>query len=117
MPLSGHGRAGCCPVFTGCRYSLIQDRSVCKTNYDNQVGSAHHVRISWRGPCIGFSSSSWKVGMLLMNEYAVVKVQVKEEHSKECLSPIVLKPQGCQPCAAKYFLSLAIARFMDLATA
>lgn len=31
-----------------------------------------------------------------MNEYAVVKVQVKEEHSKECLSPIVLKPQGCQ---------------------
>lgn len=49
-----------------------------------------------------------------MNEYAVVKVQVKEEHSKECLSPIVLKPQGCQPCAAKYFLSLAIARFMDL---
>lgn len=47
-----------------------------------------------------------------MNEYAVVKVQVKEEHSKECLSPIVLKPQGCQPCAAKYFLSLAIARFM-----
>lgn len=57
-----------------------------------------------------------------MNEYAVVKVQVKEEHSKEehskeCLSPIVLKPQGCQPCAAKYFLSLAIARFMDLATA
>lgn len=47
-----------------------------------------------------------------MNEYAVVKVQVKE-----CLSPIVLKPQGCQPCAAKYFLSLAIARFMDLATA
>ena len=58
-----------------------------------------------------------KRGMLLMNEYAVVKVQVKEEHSKECLSPIVLKPQGCQPCAAKYFLSLAIARFMDLATA
>ena len=56
-------------------------------------------------------------GMLLMNDYAVVKVQVKEEHSKECLSPIVLKPQGCQPCAAKYFLSLAIARFMDLATA
>jgi len=52
-----------------------------------------------------------------MNEYAVVKVQVKEEHSKECLSPIVLKPQGCQPCAAKYFLSLAIARFRDLATA
>lgn len=52
-----------------------------------------------------------------MNEYAVVKVQMKEEHSKECLSPIVLKPQGCQPCAAKYFLSLAIARFMDLATA
>ena len=45
MPLSGHGRAGCCPVFTGCRYSLIQDRIVCKTNYDNQVGSAHHVRI------------------------------------------------------------------------
>ena len=38
------------PVFTGCRYSLIQDRIVCKTNYDNQVGSAHHVRISWRGP-------------------------------------------------------------------
>lgn len=36
MPLSGHGRAGCCPVFTGCRYSLIQDRIVCKTNYDNQ---------------------------------------------------------------------------------
>ena len=34
MPLSGHGRAGCCPVFTGCRYSLIQDRIVCKTNYD-----------------------------------------------------------------------------------
>ena len=31
-----------------------------------------------------------------MNEYAVVKVQAKEEHSKECLSPIVLKPQGCQ---------------------
>ena len=56
-------------------------------------------------------------GKLPMNEYAVVKVQVKEEHSKECLSPIVLKPQGCQPCAAKYFLSLAIARFMDLATA
>lgn len=28
MPLSGHGRAGCCPVFTGCRYSLIQDRIV-----------------------------------------------------------------------------------------
>lgn len=55
--------------------------------------------------------------MLLMNEYAVVKVQVKEEHSKECLSPIVLKPHGCQPCAAKYFFSLAIARFMDLATA
>ena len=50
MPLSGHGRAGCRPVFTGCRYSLIQDRIVCKTNYDNQVGSAHHVRISWRGP-------------------------------------------------------------------
>ena len=50
MPLSGHGRAGCCPVFTGCRYSLIQDRIACKTNYDNQVGSAHHVRISWRGP-------------------------------------------------------------------
>lgn len=46
MPLSGHGRAGCCPVFTGCRYSLIQDRIVCKTNYDNQVGSAHHVRIA-----------------------------------------------------------------------
>ena len=46
-----------------------------------------------------------------MNEYAVVKVRVKEEHSKECLSPIVLKPQGCQPCVAKYFLSLAIARF------
>lgn len=41
--------------------------------------------------------------MLLMNEYAVVKVQVKEEHSKECLSPIVLKPQGCQPCAANIF--------------
>ena len=56
-------------------------------------------------------------GKLPMNEYAVVKEQVKEEHSKECLSPIVLKPQGCQPCAAKYFLSLAIARFMDLATA
>ena len=37
MPLSGHGRAGCCPVFTGCRYSLIRDRIVCKTNYDNQV--------------------------------------------------------------------------------
>ena len=52
-----------------------------------------------------------------MNEYAVVKVQVKEERSKECLSPIVLKPQGCQPCAAKYFFSLAIVRFMDLATA
>lgn len=52
-----------------------------------------------------------------MNEYAVVKVQAKGEHSKECLSPIVLKPQGCQPCAAKYFFNLAIARFMDLATA
>ena len=39
MPLSGHGRAGCCPVFTGCRYSLIRDRIVCKTNYDNQVES------------------------------------------------------------------------------
>ena len=38
-----------------------------------------------------------------MNEYAVVKVQVKEEHSKECLSPIVLKPQGCQPCVRKIF--------------
>ena len=58
-----------------------------------------------------------KRGMLLMNEYAVVKVQVKEEHSKECLSPIVLKPQGCQPCAAKYFFNLAIARFGDLAKA
>ena len=58
-----------------------------------------------------------KRGMLLMNEYAVVKEQAKGKHSKECLSPIVLKPQGCQPCAAKYFLSLAIARFMDLATA
>lgn len=37
MPLSGHGRAGCCPVFTGCRYSLIQDRIVCKTNYDMKI--------------------------------------------------------------------------------
>ena len=37
MPLSGHGRAGCCPVFTGCRYSLIQDRIVCKTNYDIMI--------------------------------------------------------------------------------
>ena len=52
-----------------------------------------------------------------MNEYAVVKVQVKEEHSKECPSPIVLKPQGCQPCAAKYFFNFAIAKFRDLATA
>lgn len=34
MPLSGHGRAGCYPVFTGCRYSLIRDRIGCKTNYD-----------------------------------------------------------------------------------
>lgn len=56
-------------------------------------------------------------GMLLMNEYAVVKVQAKGEHSKEFLSPIVLKPQGCQPCASKYFFNLAIARFRDLATA
>ena len=55
--------------------------------------------------------------MLRMNEYAVVKVQVKEEHSKECLSPIVLKPQGCHPCAAKYFFSLAAARFMYVAPA
>lgn len=55
--------------------------------------------------------------MLLMNEYAVVKVQAKGDHSKECLSPIVLKPQGCQPCAEKYFFNLAIARFRDLATA
>ena len=39
MPLSGHGRAGCCPVFTGCRYSLIQDRIVCKTNYDSALGN------------------------------------------------------------------------------
>ena len=30
MPLSGHGHAGCCPVFTGCRYSLIQDRIQCQ---------------------------------------------------------------------------------------
>ena len=52
-----------------------------------------------------------------MNEYAVVKEQAKGKVQKEILSPIVLKPQGCQPCAAKYFLSLAIARFMDLATA
>ena len=37
MPLSGHGRAGCCPVFTGCRYSLIRDRIVCKTNYDKAL--------------------------------------------------------------------------------
>ena len=41
-----------------------------------------------------------------MNEYAVVKVQVKEEHSKECLSPIVLKPWGCQPCSTKNFQML-----------
>ena len=52
-----------------------------------------------------------------MNEYAVVKVQVKEEHSKECLSPIVLKPQGCQPCSTKNFFSFPMARFRDLATA
>ena len=39
-------------------------------------------------------------GMLLMNEYAVVKVQAKGEHSKECLSPIVLKPQGFQQFVA-----------------
>ena len=52
-----------------------------------------------------------------MNEYAVVKVQVKEEHSKECLSPIVLKPQGCQPCAAKYLLIWVFASFLGLATA
>ena len=52
-----------------------------------------------------------------MNEYAVVKVQVKEEHSKECLSPIVLKPQGCQPCAAKNFLNFFKAKFIDFATA
>ena len=38
-----------------------------------------------------------------MNEYAVVKVQVKEEHSKECPSPIVLKPQGCQPVPQNIF--------------
>ena len=58
MPLSGHGRAGCCPVFTGCRYSLIQDRIVCKTNYDNQVGSAHHVRIKSFGTVYCFPG--WK---------------------------------------------------------
>ena len=46
MPLSGHGRAGCYPVFTGCRYSLIQDRIVCKTNmiirWDLLIMSVYH---------------------------------------------------------------------------
>ena len=46
MPLSGHGRAGCCPVFTGCRYSLIQDRIVCKTNYDSSLTRRLNV---WAG--------------------------------------------------------------------
>ena len=55
-------------------------------------------------------------GKLLMNEYVVVRNR-RKENTKEYLSPIVLKPQGCQPCAAKYFFSFAIARFMDLATA
>lgn len=52
-----------------------------------------------------------------MNEYAVVKVQVKGKSQKECLSPIVLKTGGCQPCSAKKIFSLAIAKFMDFATA
>ena len=77
MPLSGHGRAGCCPVFTGCRYSLIRDRIVCKTNYDNQVGSAHHVRIS----------------SYLLNIR-------KQSH----LSPLVTIPFSAMRCSRKGFL-------------
>ena len=55
-------------------------------------------------------------GKLPMNEYAVVKVQAKGGQ-KELLSPIVLKPWGCQPCSAKNFFNFSMARFRDLATA
>ena len=56
-------------------------------------------------------------GKLPMNEYAVVKEQAKGEVQKELLSPIVLKPWGCQPCSAKNFFNFSMARFRDLATA
>ena len=56
-------------------------------------------------------------GKVPMNEYAVVKEQAKGEVQKEHLSPIVLKPWGCQPCSAKKFFNFPIARFRDLATA
>ena len=36
-------------------------------------------------------------GKLPMNGYAVVKEQAKGVVQKEHLSPIVLKPWGCQP--------------------
>ena len=55
-----------------------------------------------------------KRGMLLMNEYAVVKEQAKGEVQKELLSPIVLKLRGCQPCSANNFFNFPIARFKDL---
>lgn len=42
-------------------------------------------------------------GKLPMNGYAVVKEQAKGIVQKEHLSPIVLKPWGCQPCSAKNF--------------
>ena len=46
MPLSGHGRAGCCPVFTGCRYSLIQAglyaRPIMIIRWDLLIMSVYH---------------------------------------------------------------------------
>ncbi len=52
-----------------------------------------------------------------MNDYAVVKEQAKGDVQKELLSPIVLKPWGCQPCSVKNFFNFLMARFKDLATA
>lgn len=52
-----------------------------------------------------------------MNDYAVVKVQAKGEHSERM--PFTYRPEtaGVSTLCRKIFLSLAIARFMDLATA
>ena len=50
-------------------------------------------------------------GKLPMNEYAVVKEQAKGEVQKEHLSPIVLKPWGCQPCSVKKFFNFPMANF------
>lgn len=62
MPLSGHGRAGCCPVFTGCRYSLIQDRIVCKTNYDRKIYGVFELqKVEQRNEQVGKNPKSKSV--------------------------------------------------------